>query len=794
MVLTGSCVLMLVALYLATRTRQSRLTAMLLASLIFAWGLLTLLFAGSHYFTGEGVTLAVVYHLEVGLDGAGFAEYWQEILLAAVLLAGSILLSAVLVRRLQAGAGHPPRAARVLFPGLVALSLLIHPAAIGLAGVYANRWGWTHNASDGPGVEYVAPSPLPPKGQPPNLLFIYLESLERTYFDEDAFPGLVPNLKRLEGEAHSFSAIHQVLGTEFTIGGMVGGLCGVPLLTASDGNSMPDNNAFLPGARCLGDVLKDQGYRLSYLGGAPLRFAGKGSFYRSHGFERVRGLDELGGKGADQGQRSSWGLYDDRLFELVHDEVQQLHADGGPFGVFTLTLDTHHPQGHETPDCADQRYGEEPMLNAVHCADYLVGRLVDRLRGSAVGERLMIVIASDHLAMRNTQYATLDRMQRRNLLLILPPGSRAGSLDDRPGSTLDVGATVLSAMGLRTPALGYGRDLRGTAPTLVETSPNTKAFLGARAGHVASLWRNPGVQDGFLVDPSSRKVDIGSRQLDLPVMLWVDDALQVQEFVFDRELPQRLPGRISKLPDASRYLLLDRCSSAADLGIDLGAVEDRCRQFCLFAGRVAHRSGLAMPLCEATQFSGAALAAMSYGGSRMSAPESEAWRGRLERLLKTAATDRFALAEHLLESVGPWEVRSSGFGSGASALKTLAAGQVANRLVTKRGLTVFALDEGREPLELARFDPCAKPAADPTPLVDLRASRDPHSRPLLVLAHDSAFCGNRELLERFFAGSGLSEWQKLSFRQPYVALLGDGASRWEWLGTPERSMLVTLDL
>jgi len=32
---------------------------------------------------------------------------------------------------------------------------------------------------------------------PKNLVFLYLESVERTYFDEARFPGLVPNLKAL---------------------------------------------------------------------------------------------------------------------------------------------------------------------------------------------------------------------------------------------------------------------------------------------------------------------------------------------------------------------------------------------------------------------------------------------------------------------------------------------------------------------------------------------------------------------------------------------------------------------
>ncbi|NEL42191.1 MAG: phosphoglycerol transferase I, partial [Xanthomonas perforans] len=77
-------------------------------------------------------------------------------------------------------------------------------------------------------------------------------------------------------------------GSGWTIAGMVASMCGVPLTTApGDENSMGRMGLFLPEARCLGDYLKDQGYRNHYVGGADASFAGKGSFLSSHGFDVV---------------------------------------------------------------------------------------------------------------------------------------------------------------------------------------------------------------------------------------------------------------------------------------------------------------------------------------------------------------------------------------------------------------------------------------------------------------------------------------------------------------------------
>lgn len=109
---------------------------------------------------------------------------------------------------------------------------------------------------------------------------IYFESLERTYFDEKTFPSLVTDLRQIEGEAQSFTSVGQSIGAGFTIGGMVVGQCGVPLLLSGSENSMQVSN-FLTGATCLGDLFADAGYRTEYLGGSASEFAGKGAFYKA---------------------------------------------------------------------------------------------------------------------------------------------------------------------------------------------------------------------------------------------------------------------------------------------------------------------------------------------------------------------------------------------------------------------------------------------------------------------------------------------------------------------------------
>ena len=125
-----------------------------------------------------------------------------------------------------------------------------------------------------------------------NSVYIYGESLERTYFDNDAFPNLTPELGRIKDEAIDFSNTMQLPGTDYTIAGMVASQCGIPLFAPFEGNASASVSSFFPQNICLGDILKNSGYE-NYFVQANLRFAGKDVFLKSHGFDHLYGAEEL---------------------------------------------------------------------------------------------------------------------------------------------------------------------------------------------------------------------------------------------------------------------------------------------------------------------------------------------------------------------------------------------------------------------------------------------------------------------------------------------------------------------
>lgn len=65
-----------------------RLQPALLAAMLFAWLVLALAWWAADHFTGEGIDESVLFHLWIGLEGAGLGAYLPVIagVLAAVLL------------------------------------------------------------------------------------------------------------------------------------------------------------------------------------------------------------------------------------------------------------------------------------------------------------------------------------------------------------------------------------------------------------------------------------------------------------------------------------------------------------------------------------------------------------------------------------------------------------------------------------------------------------------------------------------------------------------------------------
>lgn len=381
--------------------------------------------------------------------------------------------------------GPGKRQARgILFLPSALAVLLVVPAGLAAAN-YAFDWvGWLQPKSTDVDIatEYVHPKLLEALPGDKNLILIYLESMDDAFGDDSLVEKNA--LAALQDATSGWAELDQYTqipsSGSWTIAAMVASQCGFPLRTGDDvilHNDERDKAVaeFLPGATCLGDLLKDAGYATTYMGGASGGFAGKGAFLASHGFDRVMDRDYWEEQG--ETEISEWGLSDRRLFELAKDEVLALEAKPEPFALTLLTLDNHRPI-HEYAYCPLQE-NMDPTLNAMTCQGSIVGGFVEFLQDEGILDDTVVIIMADHQMLESYQITEYREQLPDQGTHPVPlfnrmhvPGEKV-SLNRERATQLDMFPTILEMLGgeLRGGQAGLGVSLVSSAGS--ETFPGT---------------------------------------------------------------------------------------------------------------------------------------------------------------------------------------------------------------------------------------------------------------------------------------------------------------------------------
>ena len=580
-------------------------------------------------------------------------------------------------------------------------------------------------------------------------------------------------------------------GTEWTIAGVTASQCGVPLITTgAGGNSMDGLDRFLPGATCLGDLMRTAGYRLSYLGGASLQFGGKGKFYTTHGFDQVEGREELVGDLADDDYLSDWGIFDDSLLDMAYDRFVKLSESREKFGLFLLTLDTHHPDGHVSRACQGSVYGDgsNPMLNAVACSDRIISDFVNRIMASEYAGNTVVVIVSDHLAMYNRAWDLLNkngRRARRNMFMVLGPGRIKPGRITKPGTTLDIGPTILEQLDLGTPDLGLGRSLLGEEPTLMETFKTPEAFSDNILGwknDLVRLWNMPALGEYFEVDPAHGRVRMGEQTLSLPLLMELDDDLNTKKVMFPEYFDPALWGYVSRLSMGAPFMWIDQCRNVRVLDDGLPA-----EGLCLFAGRMGKPEGLSMAVVDPTRVE-ADQVRRGIAGTGLPSYHQDLMSRFLwgtteihEQTIKAAASNPEGI---ILRSVGypGWSSEFLGTRSGVSRLRLTA------------GINLVGVVSEKKMEVLANVNPflAAQLHGPREPFYRIMERRRGDFQAFAVVIHETAFLKPTDL-NSVFQGLPLEKWKNLQFRQPYIGfMIPEAGISDEYVGSPESAVALRL--
>jgi phosphoglycerol transferase len=530
----------------------------------FIYIFFSLLYFVADYFTDEGINDAVIFHLKYGLEGAGVEEYYFVIFLALFLLVSFFLICYFYFRKLRGYAPIKTSYTRMIIAKVTfLLGLIIHPTSMAIISlVSSSMQNGIKSISEVETQErfkaYYKEPELKEKKRVYNLVYIYMESLEKRYFDNKTFPNLLPRLTKLKSESIDFQNIEQVKDTGWTIAGMVSSQCALPLVTPSNGNSMSGMPTFYGGATCIGDLLDKQGYHLSMMQGSSIEFSGIDNFYKTHQFDEVEGKKILRKKMEDKSYLNHWGLYDDTLLDFSFRKFEELSKNYKNFALYLATIDTHHPNGHEAKSCEKFRYkdGSNPMLNAVHCTDILVSQFVEKIQNSQYGKDTVIVFSSDHLAMKNSATSLLKLKDRRDTFFILTPDGRVESINKK-ASMLDVAPTILDIMGFDISAMGLGRNLL-REQSLTAQIDNFNAHLALWKNNISQFWNFQKVSELLTIKKSYNQIILNGMPYRLPLLLKIDEnRTAIPYFEFDS--PIKLYDHLKGFDKNDVFLWVDDC-------------------------------------------------------------------------------------------------------------------------------------------------------------------------------------------------------------------------------------------
>lgn len=561
-------------LYLRTAGQKKCWRYMMMAGSLF-YLLLNILYFGCNYFTGAGINRAAVHTLTDNLTGAGIDQYLLPASGLAACMIFSIVLLGWLFRRATVQVGRKIFMVVAMLFILTAIALM--PATTQLVDIASSQYRRTH--SDFP--QYLI-KPGPRIEKPVyNLVYIYAESLERTLFDENKFPQLVPDLNNIRKSSLDFSDTRQLPGTDFTIGGIVASQCGIPFFSPMDRNFSDNLRSFFPSLICLGDILKNSGYDNYFYQGADLRFASKGAFFNTHGFQHVDGLQEQKDALPDKTYLNDWGLHDDTTLNAVWEKYQTLTAQNKPFALFALTVDTHPPVGSIAKSCQQKRWqeGKDEAFNAVLCSQENIATLINKIKASPGFKNTLIVVSSDHLAMEPIGGQIAQKQpQRKNLFFILRGDRSQTEVISRPRNTMDNGATVLELLGGDN-AIGLGRSTL-SRPSLSATYTSLETRMLDWEPDIIRLWSgDPQKIDQLVINQQSGSLSLGDFNYPLPVLFKVTED-SVQPY-----LPGTYNAPLSKylahFGAEDRFVWIDKCFRIARLGKPELAT---ARELCLAEG------------------------------------------------------------------------------------------------------------------------------------------------------------------------------------------------------------------
>ena len=444
---------------------------------------------------------ALWYHFvygDIGFDGlfftlfAGMGGVQSGLVISWALrgLLPSVLVTAaafvlLFVLPYKKGKKKEPREFKKIRITALTLAIVIFVSFFAVAGKMANMYVWIGHLfveTDIYENEYVDPDQtnITFPEQKRNLVYIFLESMETTFFSQEnggaSEENYLPNLYKLAEQNVNFSHTGSVgggrdsEGASWTSAAMVSHTAGIPMRFPLSVKGKLSGD-ILPNATNLTEILEEQGYNQAVLFGSNSEYGGRKMFFEERGMDRFYDIYTAYDDGiVPEDYWQWWGMEDFHLFEYAKKILPQMASGSEPFSLTMLTADTHHVDGFKCKYC-DDNYDEQ-YSNVLSCSDRQVYEFVEWLKTQPFYENTTIIITGDHLTMdyRYIVENTAPDYTRRLYNCFINSAVSGENSKNREFITCDMFPTTLAAMGctIEGDRLGLGTNLFSGKPTLAE--------------------------------------------------------------------------------------------------------------------------------------------------------------------------------------------------------------------------------------------------------------------------------------------------------------------------------------
>jgi phosphoglycerol transferase MdoB-like AlkP superfamily enzyme len=286
------------------------------------------------------------------------------------------------------------------------------------------KLGATQNPIDS--LFAYSPTDIFLKENPPNVIFIQMESMSNYYLDfhSDSF-NLLGKLE--ESLPHcllyrNFLSCHN--GTIHTLEGLLINTPLTPMSQSEYFNESFSTSCALP--------FYNQGYHTAFITGAKLGWRNLGLFVGNQYFQQVEGNSVILAKvkGAIE---CEWGVFDEFMFDRMYDCLSESANKNKPVFIFGMSTSNHTPFEHpdtykphklKIPENVRGMLRTNMDIAAKNFTNYqyandCLGEFIEKIRNSPLGKNTIIAASGDHNTLQLFDYSDGQLLQKRSVPLLL---------------------------------------------------------------------------------------------------------------------------------------------------------------------------------------------------------------------------------------------------------------------------------------------------------------------------------------------------------------------------------------